>query len=209
MRARSGYTLLEVLIAMAILAIALSVLLGTQSTSALMTERANRMAQSALLARSKMADIEHELLGDGFSDMEERMNGDFQDEGFPSIRWDAVVEVVEIPPEAAPEFAANINAQLFGDGAQGGALSGSTAVSQWMPMILAEVPNIINQMAERARFVTLTIEWDEGRHTQSLTIQQYVVNLNRGGAEGNIETLPMAGPGTVMAPGTNEAIRIR
>lgn len=206
---RRGYTLLEVLIAMAILAMGLSVLLGTQATSALMTERANRMAQAALLARAKMMDIEHDLLSDGFSDMEERMNGDFADEGFRDIRWEAVIEVVEIPPEAAPEFAATINAQLFGDGEQGGALSGSAAVSQWMPMILGEVPNFINQMAQRARFVTLEIEWSEGRHTQTLTIQQYVVNLNPGGAEGNIETITPGGMGTVMAPGTNEAIRVR
>ncbi len=180
----AAYTLVEVLIAMSILAVALSVLIGTQANSARMTERANHMALAALLVRSKAFDIEGELMSDGFSDMDETMSGDFRDEGFDDMRWEALIEVIEIPPEAAPAFAAEINAQLFGDGAEGGSLSGSSAVSQWLPMILAEVPNFIIELAQRARRVTLTVDWDEGRGTQELTVQLYVVNLNPGGAEG-------------------------
>jgi len=186
-RRRGGYTLLEILIAMAILAVALSVLIGSQANSALMTERANRMALAAMLVRSKMIDIEGELLADGFSDMTEEMSGDFRDEGFDDIDWEAVIEVVEIPEEAAPALAGEVNAQLFGDGDGGGALSGSSAVSQWLPMILAELPNFINEMATRARRVTLTVSWDEGRHTQTLTAQYYVANLREGGAEVDLE----------------------
>lgn len=194
-RERGGYTLLEILIAMAILAVALSVLIGSQANSALMTERANRMAMAAMLVRSKMIDIEGELLSDGFSDMTEEMSGDFDDEGFDDIDWEALIEVVEIPEEAAPALAGEVNSQLFGDGESGGALSGSSAVSQWLPMILAELPNFINEMATRARRVTLTVSWDEGRHTQTLTAQYYVVNLREGGAEVDLEPVGGAPPG--------------
>ena len=66
---RRGFTLLEVMIALAILAVSLTILIGTQANSVHMTERASRMSAAAMLARSQMIDIEHELLSDGFSDM--------------------------------------------------------------------------------------------------------------------------------------------
>lgn len=174
---RRGYTLVEVLVALAILAAGLTVLLGTQAQSAMLTERANRMAMAALLARSKMIDVEGELLSEGFQDTTQELSGDFGDEGADEMEWEAIVEVVEIPPEAAPEFAASISAQLFGGGDQQGALSGSTAVSQYLPMIVGMVPDLINQMAQRARRVTMTVSWPEGEGTDTLTVQYYVVDL--------------------------------
>jgi general secretion pathway protein I len=102
---RRGFTLLEVMIALAILAVSLTILIGTQANSVHMTERASRMSSAAMLARSQMIDIEHELLSEGFSDMTEEMRGDFRDDGFDGMEWNAVVEVVELPPEASERTA--------------------------------------------------------------------------------------------------------
>ena len=191
-----GYTLLEVLIAMSILAIALSILLGTQANSAHMTERANRMALASLLVRSKMIDLEGELRTEGFSDTTQELSGDFSDEGFDDMEWEAVIEVLEIPDAASGDFAAAVHTQLFGDGENQGSLTGSDAVSQWLPMIMAELPGIINQMCERARRITLEISWPEGNESMTLTVEQYVVNLNYGGAEGvNPIDVPTSAPG--------------
>jgi general secretion pathway protein I len=186
---RQGFTLIEVLIALAILAMALTVLLGTQAQSALMTERANRMALAALLTRSKMIDIEGELQHDGFSDMTAEDHGDFRDEGADDMTWESLVEVVEIPPEAEEQFVASVYSELFGEDGEGGSLSGSSSVTSFMPMIVAQVPQFINQLGERMRKVTLTISWDERGGTQTLTVQQYVVNLNPHGEEGEVETV--------------------
>ena len=199
-RARRGYTLLEVLIAMSILAIALSILLGTQANSAHMTERANRMALASLLVRSKMIDLEGELRTEGFSDTTQELSGDFSDEGFDDMEWEAVIEILEIPDAASGDFAAAVHTQLFGDGENQGSLTGSDAVSQWLPMIMAELPGIINQMCQRARRITLEISWPEGNENMTLTVEQYVVNLNYGGAEGvNPIEVPTSAPG--MGPG--------
>jgi general secretion pathway protein I len=181
-----GYTLMEVLVALTILATGLTILLGTQASSARMSERANNMALAALLARSKMIDVEHELLSEGFSDMEETARGTFRDEGFDEIEWEALIEVIEITDDAQEEFNTTVYEQLFGDGEGGGSLSGSTAVSSFLPMLMAQIPPMINDMAERSRKVTLTVSWEEGRGDMTLTVQQFVVNLNPGGAEGEL-----------------------
>lgn len=195
----AGYTLMEVLVALTILATGLTILLGTQASSARMSERANQMAIAALLARSKMIDIEHQLLDEGFSEMTETANGDFRDEGFRDIEWEAVIEVIEITDDAQEDFNSTVYEQLFGDGEGGGSLSGSTAVSSFLPMILAQIPPLINDMSQRARQVTMTISWEDGRSEMTLTVQQYVVNLNPGGAEGDQpELVPTLAPTSVQ-----------
>ena len=166
-----------------------AVLLGTQASSARMSERANRMALAALLARSKMIDLEGELMSEGFSDMTETANGDFRDEGADDMEWEALIEVIEITPDAEETFNAEVYTQLFGDGEAGGSLTGSSSVSSFLPMILAQVPEFINQVAQRARKITLVISWEEGEREMSLTVQQYVVNMRPGGAEVDLEPI--------------------
>ena len=202
-RRNGGYTLLEVMISLGILAMTLSVLLGTQSSHIILTERANSMALAALLARSKMIDIEHEQLTDGFSDMEESYDGDFRDEGFDNMTWEALVEVVEITPDAEEMFVGGIMSDLFGDGESGGSLSGSSAVSQFLPMIVSSIPTFINEIGARVRKVTLVITWEDRGGTQSLTVQHFIVNMNPGGAEGEMGE-PLAAPigSEILAPNT-------
>ncbi len=183
-RGTVGYTLMEVLVALTILASGLTILLGTQASSARMSERANQMALAALLVRSTMIDLEHQLMSDGFSDMTETAKGDFRDQGFDDIEWEAVIEVVEITDQSQEAFNTTVYEQLFGDGEAGGSLSGSTAVSSFLPMILAQIPPLINDMSQRSRKVTLTVTWPDGGSELSLTVQQYVVNLAPDGAEG-------------------------
>ena len=176
--ASPGYSLIEVLVALAILAMSLTVLLGAQAGSARMSERANQMAVAALLARSKMVDIEGELLTEGFSAVTESANGDFRDEGFEEMTWEADIEVIEVDGNAQEALNADIYTQLFGVGDEGGTISGSGAVSTMIPMIIGMVPGILNGMAERMRKVTLTIAWPDGKGELTLTVQQYVVNFS-------------------------------
>lgn len=188
---RRGYTLMEVLVALTILATGLTILLGTQASSARMSERANNMALAAMLVRSTMIEIEHQLVQEGFSDVTETANGDYRDQGFEDIEWEAVIEVIEITDESQEAFNTTVYEQLFGDGESGGSLSGSTAVSSFLPMILAQVPPLINDMSQRARKVTVTVTWPEGSGELTLTVQQYVVNLAPGGDESGVDqTIP-------------------
>lgn len=174
----SGFTLMEVLIAFAILAMSLAILLGTQANSVQMMERSNRMALAAMLARGQMFALEAELLREGFSTMEQREQGTFRDEGFPDVRWRAVIDVVEITGDAEQAFVEGVTSQLYGDGETEGALSGASAVTQFLPLIIAQIPSIINDISERTRRISLTVEWDVGRGTHEFTVQQFVVNLD-------------------------------
>ncbi|MCO4764232.1 MAG: type II secretion system protein [Myxococcales bacterium] len=64
--AQAGFTLLEILIAMAILAFALAVISSSSSTSAIYSKRVYRSTAAALLLRGVVLDIEEEYRKDGF-----------------------------------------------------------------------------------------------------------------------------------------------
>jgi general secretion pathway protein I len=81
---RHGFTLLEVMVAMAILAIALTSLLGSQSQSLYAADEANFSMVSALLAQEKMAEL---VVQDGYLT---DYSGDFGDR-HPGYFWRAEV----------------------------------------------------------------------------------------------------------------------
>ena len=85
-----GFTLLEVMIAMAILAITLVVVFQSQSQSISMAGRARFETTAALLAQSKMAEIEAANPESVVSD-----SGDFGDD-FPDYSWRVDVTETEI-----------------------------------------------------------------------------------------------------------------
>ena len=75
----SGFTLLEVMVAMAILAIALVAVLSFQAQSISMANEARLMTTASMLTQSKIAEIE--------SVGTETSSGDFG-EDFPNYRWE-------------------------------------------------------------------------------------------------------------------------
>jgi general secretion pathway protein I len=76
-----GFTLMEVMIAMAILAIALVTIFQSQSQSISMTGNSRFLTTASLLAQARMAEIEALDMRDVRTD-----SGDFGD-GFPHYAW--------------------------------------------------------------------------------------------------------------------------
>jgi len=173
---RRGYSLLEVLIALSILATALAVLMGTQATSNQQAVFSNELTRASMLARSKMIDIEYEVMKEGFSQLDQKLSGTFRDEGYSDIKWEATVEPVEIPEAAREELLAKINSQLFGGVDNEGALQGNAAFSSMLPMLISQLPEIINRIGEKVRRVELTIDFPYGGRTHTMTVVQYIVD---------------------------------
>ncbi len=92
----SGFTLLEVMIAIAIIAITLVAVFGSQSQSLSLANEAKFNTTAALLAQSKMAEIEVVNPEDLASD-----SGDFG-ENFPNYHWNLTVQ--DISFVGADEF---------------------------------------------------------------------------------------------------------
>jgi len=103
-----GFTLLEVVIALAILASSLVVLVQTQGIAVLMTVEGERYLTATNLARQKMAEITLRLEEEGFIDRDEvSEEGDFEDlddawdgydldEAVQDYRWAYVIREIDL-----------------------------------------------------------------------------------------------------------------
>src|SRR5262249_37797175 len=98
-RSRSGgFTLLEVMVALAILGFGLVVLMRSATRSIYSAEEAHMMGVVTDLARGKMYDIEEKLIKEGFTDTDQSQeNQTFADEGWADVRYSYKVEQVELP----------------------------------------------------------------------------------------------------------------
>ncbi|HVJ90520.1 MAG TPA: prepilin-type N-terminal cleavage/methylation domain-containing protein, partial [Labilithrix sp.] len=98
-RGRAGFSLLEVMVAIAILGLTLTVILSAQGGLAASNRSASNMGQAVQLARCKMTEIEEQLLKLGYQEIDQIETGvacclDSTPEGFTC---DTKVEKIELP----------------------------------------------------------------------------------------------------------------
>lgn len=105
-KSQSGFTFLEVMIAVAIIAIAFVTLIGSQSQSVSIASDSRLNIVASLLAQQKLAELEalnyDDLTGGG---------GDFEDD-FSQFQWQAEVETLtadEIQIEGADDILKSID----------------------------------------------------------------------------------------------------
>lgn len=99
MRARAaGFTLLEVMIGLALLGLALTVLIKSAAGDIFNAQQAHMMGVATDLARAKMYELEEKLIKNGFSDTEQAEDDrPFKDEGWPQVSYSYKIEEVELP----------------------------------------------------------------------------------------------------------------
>src|SRR5262249_55859495 len=130
---RAGFTLLEVIVSLAILGLALMAIFDLNAGAVAMHAYTKKLTVASLLARSKMIDIEQELYDKGFNNDDEEKSGDFSDEGWSSFKWRGKI-LAPKTQGVSPELpgSAIFNIPLTGDGAKNsplGLLFGSSSSS--------------------------------------------------------------------------------
>jgi general secretion pathway protein I len=208
-----GFTLLEVLVAIAILGLGLSVILSSQVGLFSSSQRAANLTFATNLARCKMNEIELDLVKKGYPLVESRDEGACcEDESDRDFRCAWKVERVELPNPQNLDSAA-------GDGELGssgglGALGALASLGQSGPGALGENPttgDLANLLTESGggmqgmagiamsfvypdlkpmleasiRKLTIKVIWREGKHERDFSVQQYVTNPQQGGLDPN------------------------
>ena len=213
MKAR-GFTLLEVLVAIAILGLGLTVILSSQVGLFSSSQRASNLTLATNLARCKMNEVELDLLQKGYPLVDSNDEGPCCEDGDEkNFRCSWKVERVELPQPQSLD-------SLGGDGGLGessglGAIGALATLGQSGPGALGENPStgdLANMLTEASggsasgmagiamsfvypdlkpmleasiRKVTLTVTWKEGLNERELAVQQYVTNPQQGGLDPN------------------------
>lgn len=175
-----GFTLLEVMISLAILFGSLVVLLRVSTQNVWASQRAKFLTAATNLARLKMLDLEEQLLHEGFQEMSEELDGDFSEEGYPKFKWSAKIEKVELPSLAQLQAAgseaqggdkaaigSNLSATIGAAG--GGSASGAAGAA----LIQSQFQVIAGVLEASIRKVTLRVEWKVGGDEEHMVVVCY------------------------------------
>lgn len=162
----SGFTLLEILIAVAILSGAFLALLSGQGSGFLASERAERLNLATNLARQKMAEMEMKVQTDmdkGKFPEEDEQAGIFE-EPFDDYRWKYNLRKVEIPVVDPSQ----------GEGGDSGGADESIGVGGYLETVM-------KQISEAVREIQLTVAWGDKEKPEKeqphLTITTHVVKM--------------------------------
>jgi prepilin-type N-terminal cleavage/methylation domain-containing protein len=218
---RRGFTLLEVMVSLSILALAMVTIAGVNATAFESSNYAKYITVATLLGRGKMLDVEEQLRKDGFGDLDKEYDGDFSAEGHPNITWRAACREVEVDVN-------QLLAGLFGGEVQTDALPGqiqdflgamrgegsdqlvdSVAGSDLskvmggggLELILKQVGDTLSKSI---REITLEITWKDGPYNESVKFVQYVTTSGRLSVPNAPATLVGGGVGNQTA-GPSEA----
>jgi prepilin-type N-terminal cleavage/methylation domain-containing protein len=160
----SGFTLLEVMIAIGILAIGIGAILVAENNSLDVTIRAKRMNTVATLARNVMVEAEREIQGKPFTEVRTESFGKF-DAPFTEYSWERKIKEISFPKIM------NQN--------QGGSGSGDSGTKPEIDPNAERVVKIATSYLSKAtREVTVTILWKDKGENQKYSVSQYWVDLN-------------------------------
>ncbi|MES1165498.1 MAG: prepilin-type N-terminal cleavage/methylation domain-containing protein [Verrucomicrobiota bacterium] len=171
-RREAGFSLLEIMVAIAILSITLVVLLSIVTNNIRATNHAKMTTAATFLARTKMVDIEDQILDVGFSDTTETAVGTFKELGYPQFRWETTVERIELPAD-------------MGQRAKDQATDDTKDAKDPMSMLTGIMGSMMSSFIEPVRIglqesvrkVTVRVLWNEhGRQDQSFEVVQYLTD---------------------------------
>ncbi len=195
-RARTGrgFTLLEVMVALAILSMGLMALSDVTGGALRNHVRASQLDVATLLARGKMAELEDRFERTGFRDFDESEEGTFEADGHAEVRW--ALQVLRPRVELGPE---RILSLLTGGGANGGGAGDplQALLGQLSPQgkagepqtvtpgsaamagaLQAQLTTLGEQIKKGVREVRLTVDWPEGKRRSSFTVVTHLVVLS-------------------------------
>ncbi len=192
----SGFTLLEVMVAVAILGITLVSIFSSEAGAIRMAGRARLLTTASLLARCKMGEIEEEVMRTGFPAVSARGSDRCCEggevEGF-DCEWEmSRVVIPEQMPIGSGDDEGGLLGSLLGGGASPSEPSALPAAPSAAEMLSGNVmaggggmiaqlamqfvlPALKPSIEERIRRATVTVRWREGEGRQEFDVVQYLV----------------------------------
>jgi general secretion pathway protein I len=208
--ARAGFTLLEVMIAVAILSMTLVVLLEIVTSNLRATHHAKLTTAATLLARAKMIDLEDQILDTGFSNTDETADGTFKEQGHPELGWDSAIERVELPTDAIQKQ----KDEAHDKAEDSDSTNPMSMISGFIGGMMGSfIEPIRLGLQESVRRVTVHVTWSEsGRPDQSIEVVQYLTDPSKldaamgGGLGAAGAATGAAGAGATSGPASSSAL---
>lgn len=173
----AAFSLLEVMVALAILSVGLVTLLQVQSRSAELAIQARELTVATMLARGKLYDCETDLAKKGFSIGDYDEEGNFDDEGYPTFYWECHAYKPEMPTGEIGDTSSAASALGLGGASDAADSSGGGNPADEMGMsflgpVLSQMSNVLG---ESIRELVVVVRWGQGDEQQEMTVTTHVI----------------------------------
>jgi hypothetical protein len=177
------------MLAVAILAITLSSLLGSQVNAMRATQYARDVSVAAFLAEAQLIELEFQLRQDGWGTADQEFDGTFSEQGNDDIHYQCKVDMPELP-----EYQQLVVAKEAGE-TDGPDDNVQDVAEQGFSMLGVVWPMIKTAIEESIRKASCTVKWKTGEAEHDFEVMTYWVDLTKlrqatsilGGGEGEGE----------------------
>ncbi len=180
-----GFTLLEVLIAMSLLALGLTALIGHQSVAVQMSHSSNQLGQANLLAQGKLLDLEHLLISESMDVLDNCEDGNFRREDFDEFEWKACAYKLEIDDGAVEQIGEQLLSTL--SGSMGLNFMDTESLSDDQSKLLGQatqflgaIPMFLQRLEDKVRKVRVEVTWEDNVGERSVVVERFVTSLGAG-----------------------------
>jgi len=178
-----GFSLLEVMVAMTILAGALTWIVVGMARNIEAENHAKLITTATFLARDKMNDLEDELYEKGFGEFEKELTSTFENKGFARFSWRVMVDKVEMPGADQVQTimgkANEAKAAVSGQEAPKTDTTTQSPITSGVAAIGSIYPIIKDVLESGIRRLTVQILWAEGRRTHDVSVIAYYTDPRR------------------------------
>jgi general secretion pathway protein I len=191
--ARSGFTLLEVMVALAVLAGALMAVADLSGNALRNFGYARDLSVATLLARGKMAEIEEKYEDSGFTDFDQTENGTFADQGQPGMRW--TLELKKPDGDMSPQQllgaflgtggedvgTQEMLGKLLGGGSGSGGKGGPSSAGPGGVLggvLQTQLTAFSEELKKGVRRAVLRVSWKDGKTEHGFDVSTFMVVLN-------------------------------
>ncbi len=206
--ARRGFTLLEVMVALAVLAGSLMAVADLTGNALRNYAYARDLSVATLLARGKMAELEEKYEDSGFTEFDQTEDGTFADQGQPAMRWRLQLRRPTSELSAESILAAflgggegdsgnqDLIGKLLGGSQAKAGTGGPTSGTPGGPLggvLQGQVKAFTEELKKGVRAVTLRVSWRDGKVENGFDVETYWVVVNPkapGGARGPDPDIP-------------------
>lgn len=200
---RRAFSLLEVMVAISLLAIGITVLLQVQSRSVNLAIEAREMTVATMLARGKLLDCQADLTKKGFSVGDYNEEGDFSDEGYATYYWECHAYKPDIPVADVADVQQAMSATGTEETGAAASQQGADLGMQFLAPVVSQLSNI---MGDSIRELVIIVRWGRGTEMQEMRVATHVIDktaVNQ--VAGMIQQASAAMPGAGGAGGNRSS----
>jgi len=178
LRLIGAFTLLEVMVAIALLALGLSTLFLAQARSLELAQQARNLSVATGLARMQLHECEFDFRQkQGFASIGDyKENGNFSDDDYPNFFWECYAYKPDIPVADGGDISEGILGKMSADAeAAGGAENpmASMGVGLISP-VLAQVSQVVG---DSVRELYVVVRWKEGEEWTELDVTTHIIDM--------------------------------